>query len=177
MVPSRMRSSRSILHVAESAGFGWLKIARRDLYPLKATVLEVESEAMLAEVKQKLHAPLFPVVTKDKRPGPAGLATLDPGGAGTGRQIALDEANAMDQGLLAGLSLWQRRDPVEAARWAIATPDASALAVAQRLRNVFKSSATEAGAMTICLSTKSTFATSPVLTRPRLRHLRSRRLG
>lgn len=154
---------RSILHIAERAGFGWLKIARRDLYPLKQTVLQAESKAMLAEVKEKLHAPLMPVETMEARRGPAGLVTLDPGGRKAGRQIALDEVNAADQHLIAGLSLWQRRDPVEAARWVVVSPDASARAVAQRLRNVVKRSAVAAGAPMIRFSTQPPGTASPVL--------------
>jgi hypothetical protein len=48
---------RCVLMVAEKAGFEWLKVARRDLYPLPTTLLRASSREELAMCRLKVFRP------------------------------------------------------------------------------------------------------------------------
>ena len=112
---------RIILHVAEHAGFEWLKVARADLYPLRSAVLPVPDAAALATVKQRLHSPCIqPSMTASIAPGLPGRVVLLPlEGLAAHRVIEVGVAEDRREALHCGLLLWQRRDPVEASRWPI----------------------------------------------------------
>ena len=130
---------RIILHVAEHAGYEWLKVARADLYPLPRTVLAVPGAASLTEVKRRLHAPCLPL-----RPPPV-IEAAPPGSVilhlpereASARLIAIETPAEHRAALYKGLSLWQRRDPVEAARWPILL-GAAAFSAATMPRNMIR---------------------------------------
>ena len=104
---------RSLLHVVEQAGFEWIKIARRKLYPLPGTVLPVGDESALAQVRAAVFIPCLPPAAIEPAAGEPSVG-LEFGTAETGRLIEIEN---FDQAARAGLLLWQRRNPVEAARW------------------------------------------------------------
>ena len=59
---------RCLLMVAESAGYEWLKIVRRNLYPLANTVLPVSERAALASLRLKVFQPCLGAVDSEVLP-------------------------------------------------------------------------------------------------------------
>jgi hypothetical protein len=59
---------RIILMTAETAGFEWLKVVRRDLYPLGRTVLPVRAPADLARLRPKVFQPCLTPVDVETPP-------------------------------------------------------------------------------------------------------------
>lgn len=111
---------RCLLHVVEHAGFEWLKIARCDLYPLRDTVLPVPDEEALAGVKARVFQPCLPKPTFNEPPSAPAPVRLT---AGKGARLRLIRIEHDESGAAGGVRLWQRRDPVEAARWRLERSD------------------------------------------------------
>lgn len=59
---------RIVLMVAESSGYEWLKVVRRDLYPMPRTVLPVHSAADLAAHRLKIFQPCLANVDAELPP-------------------------------------------------------------------------------------------------------------
>ena len=59
---------RIVLMAAEARGFEWMKIVRRDLYPLGATVLPVASAAEIADGRLKVFQPCLAAVDAETPP-------------------------------------------------------------------------------------------------------------
>jgi len=59
---------RIVLMAAEARGFEWMKIVRRDLYPLGATVLPVASDADIADGRLKVFQPCLAAVDAETPP-------------------------------------------------------------------------------------------------------------
>lgn len=59
---------RIVLMIAESCGFEWLKIVRRDLYPLQATILQVKSAEDIAKNRLKVFQPCLADVDAELPP-------------------------------------------------------------------------------------------------------------
>ena len=116
---------RIMLHTVEKAGFRWVKTACRDLYPKQATVLTVGSMEDFVEAARKVFKPCMPAVpliggqASGARSDFFQVQTSGDGNDGLLRIIDLSACGPETRSLGAGISLWQRRDPVEAARWLV----------------------------------------------------------
>lgn len=69
---------RSILIVAESAGYEWSKVIRRDLYPIARTVLPVRETSDLAAHRLKVFQPCLSSVDASVRPTALGIQETRP---------------------------------------------------------------------------------------------------
>ncbi|MCC3245481.1 hypothetical protein LG047_09130 [Methylocystis sp. WRRC1] len=69
---------RSLLMIAESRGFEWLKVARRDLYPMPQTLLPVHSKEELAKHRLKVFQPCLSNVDIILRPQDRGIVEIRP---------------------------------------------------------------------------------------------------
>jgi O-antigen biosynthesis protein len=69
---------RSLLMVAESAGFEWLKVARRDLYPMPQTLLSVNGLDDLPAHRLKVFQPCLGNVDNGLRPQDRGIVEIKP---------------------------------------------------------------------------------------------------
>lgn len=69
---------RVLLMVAESQGFEWLKVARRDLYPMPQTLLAVSSPDDLPAHRLKVFQPCLGNVDAGLRPQEKGIVELRP---------------------------------------------------------------------------------------------------
>lgn len=155
---------RIVLHAAEVAGFTWLKVARGDLYPLKGSVLEAGGEAELSEIIARLARPCLPRTEHpaDPPPAPVEVSIVFDADAPIGsRRIILPERPP--EAILAGIDLWQRRDPVEAARWRIAARAAEAAALAGRLRTVVRNEDLTRAAATLTIGLGSGGTDAPAI--------------
>ncbi|PWB82711.1 MAG: hypothetical protein C3F11_10540, partial [Methylocystaceae bacterium] len=69
---------RSILMIAESAGYEWSKVVRRDLYPISRTVLAVRDRSDLAAHRLKVFQPCLTSVDAGVRPTELGISEARP---------------------------------------------------------------------------------------------------
>lgn len=69
---------RVLLMIAESRGFEWLKVARRDLYPMPQTLLDVRGPDDLAAHRLKVFRPCLGNVDDGLRPQESGLVETKP---------------------------------------------------------------------------------------------------
>jgi hypothetical protein len=69
---------RTILMFAESSGHEWLKVARRDLYPLQHTLLEVRSSDDIRQARLKVFRPCLCGVDASARPTVLGIQETRP---------------------------------------------------------------------------------------------------
>ena len=69
---------RTILMFAESSGHEWLKVARRDLYPLQHTLLEVRSSDDIRQARLKVFRPCLCGVDASARPTALGIEETRP---------------------------------------------------------------------------------------------------
>lgn len=69
---------RVLLIVAESGGFEWLKVARRDLYPMQNTLLPVDSVEDLPMRRLKVFQPCLGNVDNGLRPQDRGIVEIKP---------------------------------------------------------------------------------------------------
>lgn len=69
---------RTILMFAESSGHEWLKVARRDLYPLQHTLLEVLSPDEIRQARLKVFRPCLCGVDASARPTTLGIQETRP---------------------------------------------------------------------------------------------------
>lgn len=69
---------RTILMFAESSGHEWLKVARRDLYPLQHTLLEVRSSDDIRQARLKVFRPCLCGVDASARPAALGIEETRP---------------------------------------------------------------------------------------------------
>ena len=69
---------RVILMIAESRGFEWLKVAQRDLYPMRQTLLNVERAEDVAEHRLKVFRPCLANVDVGLRPQDRGIVEIRP---------------------------------------------------------------------------------------------------
>ncbi|QGM97397.1 rhamnan synthesis F family protein [Methylocystis parvus] len=69
---------RILLIVAESSGFEWLKVARRDLYPMQNTLLTVVSPEDLPSHRLKVFQPCLGNVDNGLRPQDRGIVEIKP---------------------------------------------------------------------------------------------------
>lgn len=69
---------RSILMIAEAKGYEWLKVVRRDLYPVSQTVLSVLDKSDLAAHRLKVFQPCLANVDASVRPSELGIASTRP---------------------------------------------------------------------------------------------------
>ena len=125
---------RCMLHAVEHAGFRWVKIARRDLYAVPASILPIADEAALKSAVARVFRPCLPQAEPraseqqgDTRPGHACLC-FDGSELPLPRIMSVeDQENTL--AMEAGIALWQKRDPVEAARWKIIPAGAGAAGI------------------------------------------------
>ena len=69
---------RILLMVAESAGYEWSKVARRDLYPMQQTLLTAAGPDDLAEHRIKVFRPCLANVDAGLRPQDRGIVEIRP---------------------------------------------------------------------------------------------------
>lgn len=69
---------RVLLMAAEAGGYEWLKVARRDLYPMPQTLLTVKSWDDLAEHRLKVFRPCLASVDAGLRPQDRGIVEIRP---------------------------------------------------------------------------------------------------
>ncbi|MGO9392173.1 rhamnosyltransferase WsaF family glycosyltransferase [Rhodoblastus sp.] len=69
---------RSLLFIAESQGFEWLKVSRRGLYPLASTVLPVETKADIAKHRLSVFRPCLTSADAGLRPTALGIVETRP---------------------------------------------------------------------------------------------------
>lgn len=69
---------RCLLMIAESKGFEWFKVARRDLYPMPQTLLTVQSPDDLPMHRLKVFQPCLGNVDNGLRPQDRGIVEIKP---------------------------------------------------------------------------------------------------
>lgn len=69
---------RSILTIVESKGYEWLKVVRRDLYPIARTVLPVRNLSEVASHRLKVFQPCSAKVDASVHPSARGIVTTCP---------------------------------------------------------------------------------------------------
>lgn len=69
---------RSLLTISEFAGFEWLKVARRGVYPLAETILAVEAPQDIARHRLKVFQPTLARVDGSLRPKALGIVDTRP---------------------------------------------------------------------------------------------------
>ncbi|MBU6525669.1 hypothetical protein OGR47_01405 [Methylocystis sp. MJC1] len=69
---------RCLLMIAESKGFEWYKVARRDLYPMPQTLLTVQSPDDLPAHRLKVFQPCLGNVDNGLRPQDRGIVEIKP---------------------------------------------------------------------------------------------------
>ena len=69
---------RTLLMIAESRGFEWLKVARRDLYPMPQTLLSAQSPDDIARHRLKVFQPCLANVDAGLRPQDRGVVEIRP---------------------------------------------------------------------------------------------------
>ena len=118
---------RCVLHAVETAGYRWAKVAQPLLYPVPAAVLGIAKAGDLPGVVERVFQPCLPCKDPDPGEGEVAkarrnirLASVRPLAAGHARAIDVVECDEAEMArVAAGLALWQRRHPVEAARWPV----------------------------------------------------------
>jgi len=69
---------RSLLMIAESRGFEWLKVGRRDLYPMPHTLLAVRNKDDIAQHRLRVFQPCLANVDAGLRPQDRGVVEIRP---------------------------------------------------------------------------------------------------
>jgi hypothetical protein len=69
---------RVLLMIAESKGFEWLKVARRDLYPMPSTLLTVDGPEDILRHRLKVFQPCLGNVDNGLRPQDRGIVEIKP---------------------------------------------------------------------------------------------------
>lgn len=69
---------RTLLIIAEASGFEWLKVARRDLYPMPSTLLTVNRPEDILQHRLKVFQPCLGNVDNGLRPQDRGIVEIKP---------------------------------------------------------------------------------------------------